>query len=434
LLQFGTESRTQSLMLAAFLRRVGARRLFVMTVTANRFFAGATSLVGIHIVDAEFLRPERGTSAGDHVAAALVPLAVAALAAAFYPRLRPGLQAGIALVFGILSLVAASIAGGTGVLLLLVPAGLAYIGLAAYVPWRDRGRRPVSRRRRWLNGTVALGAGVVVAFFGVFPVALAFWTTGKPRAAIGTFATPHEDVSFETTDGVRLSGWYVPSKNGAAILIVHGGGGDRNGDRLHAAMLARAGYGVLLYDARGRGESQGAPDAYGWTWGPDVDAAATWLEHQPHVHRVGALGLSTGADVLIAAASRRRDIRAIVADGATTESLTDVRRISHGGDLIAVPFFAVQYAAAEVLEQHRQMPPLEKLAAEVPPTPILFIASTWKVERSAAPAYAHAAAASSSLWLVDAGHTQGLRAHPREYRQRVVGFFDRELLGVSSKT
>src|SRR5262249_58837414 len=115
---------------------------------------------------------------------------------------------------------------------------------------------------------------------------------------------------------------------GAATVMGPGGGGGPGGDRLHAAMLARAGYGVLVYDARGRGESQGAPDAYGWTWGPDVDAAATWLEHRPGVARVGALGLSTGADVLVAAASRRRDIRAIVADGATTESLDDVRRTS----------------------------------------------------------------------------------------------------------
>ena len=80
-----------------------------------------------------------------------------------------------------------------------------------------------------------------------------------------------------------------------------------------------------------------------------------------------------------------------------------------------------------MLEGARPGPPLERLAARVPPTPILFIASSWKVERDAAPIYARAAAASSTLWRVDAGHTQGLREHPREYRRRVVGFFDRNL-------
>ena len=39
-------------------------------------------------------------------------------------------------------------------------------------------------------------------------------------------------------------------------MIVHGGGGDRDGARAHAAMLARAGYGVLLYDARGAAKAK----------------------------------------------------------------------------------------------------------------------------------------------------------------------------------
>jgi pimeloyl-ACP methyl ester carboxylesterase len=408
-----------------------------MILTSTRLFRAATALIVLHIVDAELLQTRPGVSAGDHVLATVLPVAVAVVGAVLYPRLRPGLQAGMALCFGILALVEAGIAAGGGISgsdvtgVLLVAAGLALIGVAVYVPWRERGRRAASRRRRWVNRAVAVGAGAVVLLFGVVPVALALWTTGKFSKPIGTFSVPHRDVGFTTSDGLRLSGWYVPSKNGAAVLIVHGGGGDRGGARLHAAMLARAGYGVLLYDARGRGRSEGDPDAYGWTWGPDVDAAATWLEHQAGVRRVGALGLSTGADVLIAAASRRRDIRAIVADGATTESLDDVSRTSHGGDLLAVPFFAVQYAAAEVFEGHRQLPPLAELAARVPPTPILFVASSWKIEREAAPVYAHAAAASSSLWLVDAGHTQGLRTRPVEYRRRVVGFFDRELLAAA---
>jgi hypothetical protein len=317
--------------------------------------------------------------------------------------------------------------------LLLFPAAAALIGVALFVPWRERGRWAATRRRRWANRLVALVAGVVIAFVAVLPVALAMWTTQKFRGPIGTFAVPHANVSFETADGLRLSGWYVRSKNGAAVLVVHGGGGDRDGARRHAALLARAGYGVLLYDARGRGRSEGDTDAYGWTWGPDVDAAASWLGQRPDVRagRIGALGLSTGADVLVEAASRRRDIKAIVADGTTSRSTADTRRILHGGDLVSLPFFASLYAASEVLEGSTPGPPLVRLAARVPPTPILFIASTWKVERDAAPIYARAAAASSSLWRVAAGHTQGLKEHPREYRRRVIGFFDRTLLGRS---
>ena len=299
---------------------------------------------------------------------------------------------------------------------LLVPAGAALVGLGVWLPWRERGRG------RWRNRGLAVVAGALVSFFFVFPVGAALWSTGKYRSPIGTFAVPHRDVTFRTSDGWKLSGWYVPSHNGAAIVIVHGGGGDRDGARRHAAMLAHAGYGVLLYDARGRGRSQGSPDAYGWTWGPDVDAAVTWVEHQRGVHRIGALGLSTGADVLVEVAAHRRDIRAIVADGATTESTADVRHI---GSTFTTAFFAVQYAAASVFEDARPSRPLLAAAKQVYPTRILFVASTWSVERQVAPLYARAA--HGSLWPVDAGHTAGLREHPREYTRRLVGFFARSL-------
>jgi dienelactone hydrolase len=280
-----------------------------------------------------------------------------------------------------------------------------------------------------VNRAVAVVAVAVGLFFVVIPVAAALWTTHKFRTATDEFAVPHREVTFRTADGLELSGWYVPSRNRAAVAIVHGGGGSRGGGRRHAAMLTRAGYGVLLYDARGRGASEGDTDAYGWTWGDDVDAAIGWLKRQRDVDpgRIGALGLSTGADVLVEAAVRRRDIRAVVADGTTARSLADTRRITSGADWVSIPFWWMQYTAAEVFEGARPGPPLAALAARLPPTPVLFVASTWPVERKAAPLYARAAAASAALWYVDAGHTAGLREHPREYTRRVVGFFDRNL-------
>ena len=56
----------------------------------------------------------------------------------------------------------------------------------------------------------------------------------------------YEQVSFRATDGLRLHGWFRPSRNGATVLVVHGGNGDRAGSLAHAQMLARRGFGVLL--------------------------------------------------------------------------------------------------------------------------------------------------------------------------------------------
>ncbi len=390
-------------------------------VSARQTFVVATAAIVVHIADAELVRPAAGTSARDHVTAALVPILVAVAGCLLYGRLRPGLRAALAFVFGSVTLVAAVIAivGHQRSAVLLVPAAATLLALAIWTPWAARGNG------RWRNRILGVVAMPVLLLYVVVPLGAALWTTQKPRAEIGTFAVPHENVTFESSDGLLLSGWYVPSRNGASVILVHGGGGSRDGAKRHAALLARAGYGVLLYDARGRGRSEGSPDAYGWTWTHDVDGAIAFL-HDRGVHRIGALGLSTGADVLIQVAAKRHDLRAVVADGTTAESSSDAAKIVHGADVLTLPFWWVQYGAASVLTGARPSEPLAEAARHIAPTRFLFIASSWPVERTAAPLYAKAAHA--PLWRVDAGHTGGLREHPRAYAARVLGFFSRTLL------
>ena len=123
---------------------------------------------------------------------------------------------------------------------------------------------------------------------------------------VGAAPAGYETVAFRAADGLRLAGWYRPSRNGAAVLVVHGGGSDRRGSLAHARLLARHGYGVLVYDARGRGESDGAPNNYGWGWPEDVEGALAFLRSRPGIDpaRIGAVGLSTGADVLVEVAAQ----------------------------------------------------------------------------------------------------------------------------------
>ena len=130
----------------------------------------ALGVVALHVVDDNFLQPERGMSAGDHLVSGLVPLALLGLAAWGYPRLRAGARAAIALTTGLLAL-AAGIGEGlyntikvgpkgddyTG--LLTVLAGLVLIGLGAVTLWRTRKLdRPLWWRylRRALTGITSV--------------------------------------------------------------------------------------------------------------------------------------------------------------------------------------------------------------------------------------------------------------------------------------
>src|SRR4051795_6764112 len=299
------------------------------------WFTGATAVWVLHGLDDAFLGRQPGVPIGQHLVAALVTVALAALAIFAFPRARPGVRSLLALTFGVFALadgvlhvlhVAAqgpAASGLTGALAAL--AGVALLALAAWIPYRHRGERARGRGRRGVNRLVAVVAGAALVYVVVFPVTVAIIATHKPREAIGAPpSAAYRPVTFNAGDGLRLSGWYVPSENRAAVVIVHGGGGDRTGSLRHAALLARHGYGVLVYDARSRGASQGASNQFGWDWPKDVAGALAFLRRRADVdpQRIGGLGLSTGADVLIQVAARRDDgLRAVVGDGATAESL-----------------------------------------------------------------------------------------------------------------
>ena len=64
----------------------------------------AMGLVALHIVDDNYLQPEPGTSAGDHLASGLVPVAILVGLAALAPRLRDGVRAWLSMTLGALAL------------------------------------------------------------------------------------------------------------------------------------------------------------------------------------------------------------------------------------------------------------------------------------------------------------------------------------------
>src|SRR5205085_4257994 len=122
-------------------------------------------------------------------------------------------------------------------------------------------------------------------------------------------------VLFPAADGGRLSGWCVPSSNGDAVVLLHGAGSRRSAVLDHAAVLARAGYGVLLFDARGHGKSGGRAMDFGWYGDRDVNGAVQFLTQQRDVGqgRILAVGLSMGGEEAIGAAASNPRICGVVA-------------------------------------------------------------------------------------------------------------------------
>ena len=233
-----------------------------------------------------------------------------------------------------------------------------------------------------------------------------------------------EDVSFQTPDGVTARGWYIPPSNSAVIMLVPGLGGARDGMLGDAAILARHGYGVLMYDAR-QCNAPGAKGTLGYVETNELLGAVEYLSRRNARLRIGALGFSEGGTVVIRGAARDERIRAAVAEGGFHDL---AQHVWHGNQ---VPWVR-QWVEWQVLMFYRldtgidpaQVSPASDVS-RISPRPVLLIYGEHEAERSGAERLFNAAREPKQMWIVPgAGHGGYIGAAPQEYEQRVVTFFD----------
>jgi dienelactone hydrolase len=401
-------------------------------------FSGAASVALLHALDDAFLLPGPGVPLTQHALAAAIALVATVTAILTFPSRRPGVRTAIAFTFGALAIVnggrhvhhilgegatANDVSGA-----LALAAGVGLVGLAAWIPFRHRGEGAAGPARRWAIRVLTVPAfAIAVAIFFV-PVGMAIVDIHSLHRPIGDPPNAaYQTVSFTASDGVDLEGWYRPSRNGASVLMISGGGGNRRSTLRHAKMLERNGYGVLVYDPRGSGNSEGTVNSYGWGWEKDAAAALDFLAERDDVEpgRVGALGLSTGADIAIDIAARRDDVKAVVADGSAAIGYEDIKEYS-GKTLDRLPMWML-FHAIEVIQGRSG--PKESLADQIARSraPHLLV-SAGKPEKQWGELYDKAGGDRSELWyLPKASHTAALKQYPEAYEQRVVSFFDENL-------
>lgn len=416
--------------------RLPARRLRRWPPSAVVFTA-CVGVVAIHAADSIIER--WGQPALLAAAAAMLVVAAAAVSVHAFRLSGAAGRAVLALVVGIgataeaMGISGAHVFRGTigaadysGLLSLL--AGLALLALGACtILVRTHGWRrafvlpPLLVAMLYL--VAALAAAVMIAHPARTPL------TG-PTPAQARIA--YRDVTFSTLDGVNLAGWYIPSRNGAAVLAMAGAGGTREGVLDHAIVLARHGYGVLAIDHRGHGLSGGSAMDLGWFGHLDVSGAMSFLFRQPDVdpHRIGALGLSMGAEEALTAAASDPRIAAVVAEGGFYRVFEDsTGAAAQPLQAALLPFYWLNERALQLMTPVGPPAPLADLVPRIAPRPVLLVAASVEPEATLIGHLQSVAPSTTQLWApAGTEHTQALSTHPGDWAAHVLAFLDRALL------
>jgi len=243
-----------------------------------------------------------------------------------------------------------------------------------------------------------------------------------------------EPVTVRTTDGVSLAGRFFPGGSKATIVLSHGYGGDQDQMIPYADFLNRAGYSVLTYDMRQRGQSGGDAVTFGAAEQNDLVSVVDYLSARPDVdpNRIGALGISMGGATTVLAAAKDPRIKVVVEDS----GYSDVANViaTSFESFVPIPAFPFAPVTVKIVEWRtgykvNDIRPVD-VVSRISPRPIFIIHGT--ADKDVRPPNGQrlfdAALNPRQIWWAQGAHHVEARAlYPAEYAQRVVQFFNQWL-------
>lgn len=278
-----------------------------------------------------------------------------------------------------------------------------------------------------LGGSI-LGCAFLLILLGLVGV---YDVLHPPRIVPPGYTLVEENIHFQkmdllTSDGIRLSAWYTPPENGTVILLAHGYGDNR--PEWVYAMLAKKGYGVLAWDARAHGESDGDISTIGYSEVLDVKAALDFALSQPEVVHVGAWGGSMGGATMIRAAAEFPQIEALVVDSSFTSLNEEIDFLAPYPLVNPMSKFFMGLFLG--IDLDTSSPAV--LIGSISPRPVFVIQGTGDIVASpdSAEKLYNAAGDPRYLWIEeDVIHLGMYLNNPRKYQRRVTDFYDENLLG-----
>ncbi|MEP6693936.1 MAG: alpha/beta hydrolase [Chloroflexota bacterium] len=257
-----------------------------------------------------------------------------------------------------------------------------------------------------------------------------------PAASV---AATYEDVSFKSTDGLLLKGWWFPVTSAdRAVVIVHGRGANRIKSDFDpqkiAQFLLASRYSVLLFDLRGHGESEGVRYSLGEYEPRDVIGAIDFAQKKAGIDRkrVAIIGESMGGGSAIMTVKADPTIGPVITDSAFADGSTVVGEVATnytglpgwftpGIVLMSRIFFDLDLSVIKTAEVVRDHPERAWLFIQCENDKTVF--RHHGVELKAASANPQ-----TELWLVPGcDHVKAFDTHTVEWEQHVLAFLSREI-------
>jgi len=138
----------------------------------------------------------------------------------------------------------------------------------------------------------------IIALLYIFQSSFVYYPERTLMGDPSRIGLEYETVYFEASDGVKLSGWFIPNENDrGVILFCHGNAGNISHRLDSIDIFHRLGLEVFIFDYRGYGQSEGNPSEQG-TY-RDAEAAWRYLIEQRQVNpnEIIIFGRSLGGGV-----------------------------------------------------------------------------------------------------------------------------------------
>jgi len=275
---------------------------------------------------------------------------------------------------------------------------------------------------KWVIGVVIL---IVIFSFLQFFVSIHPPRYRDPDVP-SNYGIKYENVSFKTSDGIKIKAWLIESKKANGTVIIGHGYPFDKGNILPVVKYIYPDYNVLLYDHRYFGESSGSISTVGIKETEDVKAAVDFVNDRFGKKPIALYGFSLSASSMLMS---KTDVNAIISDSAYGDLEMMIKRIYFYFGPLKYPFVVTTNLLTKaVFGVHpREISPA--LAIKDSKIPVFVIHGEKDSQIPVENAYAlRASNPNIEFWIVkNADHGQAHALYQEEYENRVKSFLRKHM-------